>query len=189
MQMKEILLLPLIFFYLTFVAIAQQNCLAFQGRDGKFEKNRLDTKTELLFTYTSEATKAYLPDKDLIKTTAYLTYIEGGYYLLNFIIDVALANAPSAYGNIPAKSNMVIHFLDGSKINLKSASTTIGIFREEEIIYRYRVEYPIGGSALKKLKGKELDKLDLTWTTGMESYEIYDIDFFKRHFECLLQHQ
>ncbi|MEM9850013.1 MAG: hypothetical protein AAF847_19135 [Bacteroidota bacterium] len=176
--------------YFTIAALSQgKDCLAYWGEDTELKKDRLDTKAALLFAYTSEPTKAYLPDRDLIQTQASITYISGGYYLLHLIIDVALANAPQAYGNIPAKSNLTIHFLDKSQATLKSAVLTLGTFQPAELLYRYRVEYPIGGNALKKLKAKELDRISLTWTTGIETYKLYDVDFFIRHFQCISQHQ
>jgi len=167
---------------------AQSDCLAFQGNDETNKRLRLDTQSKLLFAYTSETIKPYL-NRDMMLCESNITYLQGGYYVLNLIFDIALANAPKTYGYIPSRSSLVIYFLDGKKIDLKNTDDAIGKYDIEKEVFRYKVEYPIDGTSLKHLKIKGLDKIIITWSTGIETYDIYDIDFYIHQFECLSKYQ
>lgn len=54
--------------------------------------------------------------------------------------------------------------------------------------YRYDVDFILPKQAVKKLRSKELDQLKLSWKDQLLVFELYDVDFFKRHFDCLDAH-
>ncbi|MEM8525663.1 MAG: hypothetical protein AAGG68_13560 [Bacteroidota bacterium] len=167
----------------------EHDCLAFKGKGETYDKMRLDTRATLLFFFTDEKMKTYLKGKDLMTTHASLTYLENGFYILNLDLELAIANALQLYGYIPVRGQIVFHFLDDSQVKLRINKKVEGIFDEKEKTYLYQLEYPLDANALKQLKVKELDELSITWSSGKETYEIYDVDVLIRQFRCLEKYQ
>ncbi|MEL6719701.1 MAG: hypothetical protein AAFP82_13390 [Bacteroidota bacterium] len=180
----------LLFLFASLIGIGQdKDCLAFKGTGETYQKMRLDTRTELLFAFTEQKMRTYLKEKDLIEAYAGLTYLENGFYLLNLELKLAIANAPELYGYLPARTQMVFHFLDGNQVKLRINKEVRGTFDKKEKTYLYQLEYPLAANLIKHLKVKELDRISINWSTGKEEYEIYDVDFFIRHFRCLANYQ
>jgi len=166
-----------------------KDCLAFQGKGETYNKIRLDTHMDLLFFFTSENMRTYLKGKEAIETRAGLTYLESGFYILNLELKLTIANAPQLYGHLPARGQIILHFLDNSQVKLRITKKVLGTFDEQEKTYLYATEYPLDANAIKQLKMKELDRISIGWSTGKEEYEIYDVDFFIRQFKCLARYQ
>lgn len=181
----------LFFFLFTslFLSGQDKDCLAFQGKGETFNKIRLDTHLDLLFTFTSEKMRSYLNGKEAIEAQAGLTYLESGFYILNLKIKIAIANATQLYGSLPVRSQINFYFLDKSQVKLRTSKKVLGIFEEKEKAYLYQTEHPLDANTIKSLKTKELDKISIAWSTGKEEYEVYDVDFFIRQFECLARYQ
>lgn len=187
-MLKQQLLFLLLFISL-FLSGQDKDCLAFQGKGETFNKIRLDTHLDLLFAFTSDNMRTHLNGKEAIETRAGLTYLESGFYILNLKIKLTIANAPQLYGNLPARGQLVFYFLDNSQVKLRTNKEVVGIFDEEEKTYLYQTEYPLNANAIKQLKIKELDRINIAWSTGKEEYEIYDVDFLIRQFKCLAKYQ
>jgi len=180
----------LFFLFSTLVISGQdKDCLAFIGKGETYNKIRLDTNKELLFAFTEENMRMHLKEKDLIEVHASLTYLESGFYILNLDLKLGIANAPQLYGYIPTRTQIVFHFLEESQIKLRMSKEIIGAFDEKEKTYIYQLEYPLDANSIKHLKVKELDRISISWSTGKEEYEIYDVDFFIRQFRCLADFQ
>ncbi len=169
-------------------AQAQENCIQFSSLN-KYEKTGyVDTKPEPLFFFTPPEMRQYLSKRDAVIGEAFLTYATGGHYFFNLNIAISLLNAEEIYGFLPKGAALWIIFLDGKETRLYNFKEAKGKLNTKEGIFNYKAQYSISGAQLKWLQKKPIDKIKITWSSGYETYEIYNVDFLINHFNCLKQY-
>jgi len=173
------------FIFLSEVEAQIKPCLVREVRSESVQKRRLDTAVQPFFYYTTPEMRPYLAQKEAINCYGFLSYISGGYYIINLIFVVDLANTQQLYGVIPKQSELLVLYLDGKYSKLKTANEVVAKFDEATKTFVYEVKYIVPGSQVKNLKTKAIDKVRITWSTGYESYEIFDVNYLIDLFDCI----
>lgn len=163
----------------------QQACIQLNTISKYVNDGRIDTKAKDLFFYTSPEMRGYMDGEEAVTGKGYLSYLMGGYYFLHLEISVGVANAAESYGQISKRSELLITFLNGKTAKLRSASSVKPVFDEDQLRFIYKVLYPISGSQIQRLMNEEVDTIRILWSTGVEAYEVYYVDFFRNHFSCI----
>lgn len=159
--------------------------LAFSGKDQFSNRQRLDLQPENLFFYTDERLSPYFQERDYLTASVYLSRLEGGYHFLTLIVNILSQNAPLEYGRVDQGSILSIKTLSKKTIKLQASKTATAQYDKQKNSFTYRLQYTISGSAKKILEDELVDRVRLTWSTGYEDYDIYEIDLLQRQFECL----
>jgi len=159
--------------------------VVFEGKDPVNGQYRKDVQKETLFTYTDERLRLYLKDKEYLKCDAFMTALGGGYKFLSLEFSFAYPNAREAYGFIEKGSILIIKLLNGGFIQLHSGKMDNGQYDTETELLTYEVNYLVSPSQLNSLKSLEVDSIIVTWSSGYEEYEVFNLDFFQRQIECI----
>lgn len=167
-------------------AVNNKNCqFSYEGVDKMNGQWRRDLKQENLFNYTDNRLRMYLKDKDYLRCEAFMTSLGGGHRLLSLKFTFAYPNAREAYGFIEKGSMLIIKLLNGGFIQLHSGKMDKGRYDTEKEILTYEVHYAIGQNYLKSLQTSEIDSIIVSWSSGYEEYQVYNLDFFQNQISCL----
>lgn len=168
------------------LSYSKRNCVFdYEGIDKLNGQYRRDLEKEFLFNYTDNRLRMYLKDKDYLKCEAFMTSLGGGFRLLSLQFSFAYPNAREAYGFIEKGSTLIIKLLNGGFIQLRSGKMDKGHYDTEKELLTYEVHYSIGPSFLNSLKTSEIDTIIVSWSSGYEEYQVYNLDFFQRQINCL----
>lgn len=159
--------------------------LEFNGTDEFTGKNRKDHAPELLFFYTPEAMHKFYPDKDYMNCKASLSSVSGGAMFLNLYFTIASKDAPKLFGGFEKGTVINLKFLDGDNLAIINNRTDPGIYEPGNQYVTFRAQCNLGANIQEEISKKSLDKIRVTWQTGYEDYEVYDVDLLKREFKCL----
>ncbi len=154
----------------------------FTGIDPQLKESRIDIAQEHVFAHTNKKLKPSFKERDMVVGKANLTKV-GKSTFLRLEIEIASRNAFSSYGYIPKINVLTVHFLNGNKVYLYSASDSKGVYNAEKDKTIYNVFYLIDKE--KPFVKDELDKIGVFWSTGYEEYIVYDVDLLKRQYSCL----
>ncbi len=162
------------------------NCIVDYDEIDKITGKRITgLKQETIFTYTNENLKKYFTNRPFMTGEASLSKTNDGIVFLNlfFIIDTKYIKV--WYNGIAAKNMMRITMINGDKVFLENVLNDTGEndLKNNKLIYR--AVFPVNKSDLKILKKHEIDKIGVLWNGGFEEYNIYNIDFFIRQYDCL----
>ncbi|MEL7121964.1 MAG: hypothetical protein AAFO07_21125, partial [Bacteroidota bacterium] len=156
----------------------------FRGMDPIYNQYRRDLKEEQLFTYTDDRLRVYMKDKEYLKCNAFMTSV-GGYRFLSLRFSFAYPNAREAYGFIEKGSVLILKLLNGGFIKLQSGKMAKGKYDTQKELLTYEVNYEIGSNVINSLKNHEIDRIIVSWSSGYEEYEVYNLDFFANQLNCL----
>ena len=159
--------------------------IEFEGIDEFSGKKRKDIVSEPLFFMTPEPMKKNLGGKQYINCSAALSFVTGGSAFLTLNIVIASLDASRLFGGLEKGSVINLKFLDGDNIAIINNRNDFGIFDTNAKTTTYRAQCNLGAAIQKILATKELDKIRITWNTGYEDYEVYDIDLLIRQMNCL----
>ncbi len=157
----------------------------FEGKDPLNGRHRKDLQKETLFTFTDERLRLYLKDKEYLQCDAFMTDLGNNYKFLSLEFTFAYPNAREAYGFIEKGSMLIIKLLNGGFIQLRSGKMDNGQYDTKTELLTYEVNYLISPPLLNSLKNMEVDSIIVTWSSGYEEYEVFNIDFFQRQIGCL----
>lgn len=157
----------------------------FEGKDPLNGQFRRDLEKETLFTYTDERLRMYLKDKEYLQCDAFMTRLSGNLHFLSLEFTFAYPNAREAYGFIEKGSILIVKLLNGGFIQLRSGKMDNGQYDTETELLTYEVNYVIPPALVNSLKNMEVDSIIVTWSSGYEEYEMFNIDFFQRQISCL----
>jgi len=165
---------------------SEKECIYdYEGYDKMNGLWRKDLRRETLFTYTDDRLRMYLKDREYLKCEAFMTSLGGGYRILSLRFSFAYPNAREAYGFIEKGSMLIIRLLNGGFIQLHSGKMDSGHYDTEQELLTYEVNYPISQSYINSLKNSEVDSIIVSWSSGYEEYEVYNLDFFQNQIGCL----
>jgi hypothetical protein len=160
--------------------------IAFDGIDDFSKKPRKETRKSLLFSETDDMFKNYVSDGDYITCDANMSLQNGSLFYLNFYFTIASDNTSNTFGVLEKGSPISIRLLNGDIIILLTSRTDRGIVDTGHKTTTYTAQCAIGTDDQKKLKNGEIDFIRVSWGTGFEDYQIYDLDFVSRQMKCLM---
>lgn len=140
-----------------------------------------------LFSFTSERLRPLMGTEEFVTGNGFLTRMDRQNWVFTLEITVASQFAQKEFGMLEKGSLIVLYMISGAQFPLYNAATSTGLLNPVEKSVSYTGRYPIDKRTQKALRSMELDKVRVVWSTGYEDYEIYDLDFFSRQFQCLDQ--
>ena len=159
--------------------------IAFEGTDSFSGQYRKDVQKQLLFTYTDEALKPFLQQKEYLSCSGFISSLNAEDYFLSLEFSFAFPNAREAYGIIEKESILSIRFIDGDYVHLLAGELSQGSYDIETELLTYHVHYYINEDQLGFLRDREVDNIRVFWSSGFEIYDIFDVDFFMNQIACL----
>ena len=97
----------------------------------------------------------------------------------------AYPNAREAYGFIEKGSYLMVKMLNNQFITLFSGKMDRGTYDTKTELLTYSVHYPIDQAQLNLLSRSEVDQVVVSWSSGYEEYEVYELGFFINQIACL----
>ena len=125
-----------------------------------------------------------LKNQEYLTCEGYFTQL-GGFRYLTLEFTFAYPNAHEAYGFIEKGSYLMIKLLNGQFITLFSGKMDKGTYNTETGLLSYLVHYPISQGQLNIVRQSEADSVIVSWSSGYEEYEIFEMGFFINQIQCL----
>lgn len=157
--------------------------VAYEGKDDK-GRYRRDLQKQILFTHTDERLRPVLKTQEYLTCEGYFTQL-GGFRYLTLEFTFAYPNAREAYGFIEKGSYLMVKLLNGQFITLFSGKMDKGTYNTETGLLSYLVHYPIDQSQINILKRSEVDSVIVSWSSGYEEYEVFNLGFFIGQILCM----
>ena len=158
--------------------------ITFNGMDESLGQKRIEHGPQHLFGHTSEKLKHFLKNENFLNCNAYLTLLDGDYYL-NLDLDLATKDASKSYGFIDKNDMVKLTFINGENFIANSIYRAEGKLEQYSGHTRYEAIYKLQDIKMELIKDLELDKLAIIWSSGYEEYPIYEIDLLQRQLECI----
>ena len=154
-------------------------------RDEKIQKTRfLETGQTVLLTYTPEKLKSYFKLKDLMQISSSV-YKEGKHYFLKLYIKIISKDAAKNYGIIQRSNLLKISLISGKTIHSNALADAMPSIENYTGHTYYQVLYPLTTDDIGALEKIPLDTLGMMWSSGFESYDIYDVDVLMQQINCI----
>jgi archaellin len=136
------------------------------------------------FSFTPENLMNYFSQEDYMVTDISVSKVKNDYFLA---IEFRFNNKDisRAYGTLVKGDFTRFNFLQGRKIFLKHPDTVN--FRIEEYTGNtiYTMKYPLRRDYVKILKASPVVEMGVMWSTGFETYQIYNIDLLSNQIKCI----
>ncbi|MDG1101364.1 MAG: hypothetical protein P8N29_09170 [Saprospiraceae bacterium] len=158
--------------------------ITFNGMDESLNQKRIEHAPQHLFGHTSEKLKHVLKNKNFLNCNAYLTLLDGDYYL-NLDLELATKDASKSYGYIDKNDMVKLTFINGENFIAHSIYRTEGKLEQYSGHTKYEAVYRLQDIKMELVKDLELDKLAIIWSSGYEEYPVYEIDLLQRQLECI----
>ena len=85
-------------------------------------------------------------------------------------------------GFLPAKSQIIFHFISGEHLVLLNINDANGHKSDDKLIYN--ATYFVPEEDIEVYKTKDIDFISINWSTEGQTYETYQVDVLRRIFEC-----
>ncbi len=158
--------------------------ITFNGMDESLNQKRIEHAPQHLFGHTSEKLKHVLKNKNFLNCNAYLTLLDGDYYL-NLDLELATKDASKSYGYIDKNDMVKLTFINGENFIAHSIYRTEGKLEQYSGHTKYEAVYRLQDIKMELIKDLELDKLAIIWSSGYEEYPVYEIDLLQHQLECI----
>lgn len=139
-------------------------------------------RPRLLFTYTPEQYRKFIPTGDFIRCEGFLSQSSTGSMALNLDIYVASPVAQQKLGRIPPNASLLLHTIDGQEYHLVTYQGAQPKLVDQ--ITQYQCSFAINKRDLKGLHKAEVDQVRLRFAEGTQTYEVYYLDFLRDQFHC-----
>jgi hypothetical protein len=153
--------------------------------DAATGRRRIELAPGLLFTHTDPDLRPYFKNKELITCYGQLSKIDA-YVYLTIDFQIASSHSQSNFGSLQNGSLLRLQLLDGEYVSLYSLKTDRGRIDPYSGHTVFTGQYALGKDEIKKLREEELDEVRILWSTGYGDYDVYKIDFFIDHLNCLM---
>jgi hypothetical protein len=156
--------------------------VCFLARDEKVNKIRVrETYPAPFYTFTPDKLKNYFKEKELM--VANMSVIKKGKaYFLHINLKISSKDAAKNYGNLAKESMMRVQFINGNSTNIYCTEDVYGGIETYTGNVVYNAEYLITKDNMKLLDKNPIDKIGIMWTSGFETYDIYEVDLIMNHF-------
>jgi len=154
-------------------------------RDEKVNNVRIiETNAEPFYTFTPEKLKNYFKERELMDVNMSVIK-KGKEYFIHLIIKISSKDAAKNYGHLSKENLMRIQFITGNSINLYCSDDVYGGTETYTGNIVFKAEYSINNENVKMLLKSPIDKVGIMWTSGFETYDIYNVDLIMNHLACL----
>lgn len=139
---------------------------------------------EKIFSFTHEKLKPFFPDRPFIECYAGLSLSQNNIFL-NITFKIDIKNIKTGYKGLSKGDVLIITLINGEKVYAKNTYCDAGkrIPNSNKIIYKGT--YLLKKGDIKLMKKYEVDKIGVFWNGGYEEYDVHNIDFFIRQYNCL----
>lgn len=158
--------------------------ITYNGLDKSLNQKRIEHAPQHLFGHTSEKLKHFLKSENFLNCSAYLTQLDGDYYL-NLDLDLATKDASRNYGFIDKDDMVKLTFINGDNFVANSIYRAEGKLEPYSGHTKYEAIYRLQDIEMELIEDLELDKVAIIWSSGFEEYPVYEIDLLQRQLECL----
>jgi hypothetical protein len=152
--------------------------------DNTGKQRIIEMGSELFYTYTPEKLKNYFKAKDLLVTDAKIKK-EGKKIILGLHISIMSKDAAKNYGIIEIGSMLRVFFVSGKSVTAYSKDTAVGRLENYTGNVIYEVDYVLEGETLAGLERNPIDNIGIMWSSGYESYVVYNVDVIMHQLDCL----
>lgn len=164
---------------------AQKDCrFAFNEKDEFTGESKKGLESRLFFTNTDEALVPFMNGEDFMVCEGYLAQVSGGRIVLSLKYTMKSVDANKQYGRLDEGAALKLKLLDGTNISLWNNNEDRGFINKRKQTTVYQAFYNISQVNAKKLSKSEVSKARVVWGSGYDSYEIYELDFFKDQLAC-----
>ncbi len=160
--------------------------IEYAGLDEFTGKNRKDHSAQNLFFHTPESLSKVFQDKEYMTCDASLSSVTGGALFLNLYFSIANRDASKLFGGFEKGTVINLKFIDGDNFAIINNRTDPGLYDPKLQSVIFRAQCNLGAGIQEKIAKKSLDKIRVTWQTGYEDYEVFDVDLLIRQYKCLL---
>lgn len=147
-------------------------------------RRKIELKPALLFTHTDPDLRPYFKEKELITCFGKLSKLDA-YIYLTIDFQIASSHSLNNFGSLQNGSLLRLRLLNGEYVSLYNLKTDRGRIDPNSGHTIFTGQYALGKAEIKSLESFELDKVRILWTTGYEDYDVYKVDFFIDHLNCL----
>ena len=162
------------------------SCAIQRQFSGKKNKIKIAaTAPQLIFSHTDKKLEQYFPKRNFITGYGSLRRQTGGMLYLNLTVVIASPKAGSLFGIINRGAPLVLTLLDGTNIHLRNQLPATSGWDARSHSYLYQCSFPIGIKEERLLRAIEVDKIQVVWSKASDEYEIFELDFFINHLNCL----
>jgi hypothetical protein len=137
-----------------------------------------------IFQYSNPALKTFLEGRTQIRCEAALAQ-KGNDVQLLLSFRIIDPNARKSFGRIERGALAMLQLMDGEVLNLQCSTASDGDFDPDTQDLRYQVRYALDGSAARKIKKTEIDKIRIAWSAGYEDYDVQQVDVLEVLSGCL----
>ncbi len=165
------------------VSLHLQDCKIIRD-DIKLKKRVVEIEPKFLFSFTPERLKSYFKEKDLMQTNANFLKI-GKEYFLKLSIKLFSKDASKSYGFISKESMMHLEFINGKKEMLFALDAAPAQFENYTGYTTYTILYAVSSDLLGVLEDIPLNTISLMWSSGYETYDIYQVETLASQVKCI----
>ncbi len=158
--------------------------IAYEREIVNTKSKRVDLVPQYFFAFSHPELKSFYKSNNFIKTFCQVSK-NNGLIVLNLNLNLASSVAKSDYGVVSKESNLIIHLIKGGQVNLRCANGSLGRTNNEANKTTYALSYELDKNQVKKLKKYDIDKVELEWSSGYESYEVYEVDAILNQMNCM----
>lgn len=159
--------------------------IEYEGKDEFMGRNRKDHSPQMLFFYTPEQLNSVYTNTEYLSCRAALSSVSGGSVFLNLYFDLATKDAGRLFGGFDKGSVIHLKFLDGDNFAIINNRNDPGIYDPASRTMVFRAQCNLGAGVQDKIASKPLDKIRVSWQTGYEDYEVFDVDLLIRQSKCI----
>jgi hypothetical protein len=157
-------------------------------KDEKIGKIRVtETAPSFIYSFTPSPLKRYFKEKNLL--TAKVSILQEGKFTRLKLNQVFISkDAANNYGIIDKDALLRITLISGKVLDLSSRF----MVKSEVELYTgniiYNAEFELNDQFIDALSDVPLDSFGLLWSSGFETYPIYDVEVIMNQFKCLKDH-
>jgi hypothetical protein len=152
--------------------------------DVKMKKRVIEIEAKPILSFTPVRLKSYFKEKDLMQAHASFIKI-GKDYFLKLTIKLFSKDASKSYGFIAKESMMSIEFITGKKEVLFALDAAPAQFENYTGYTNYNVLYPVSTEILSVMEDVPLNTISLMWSSGYETYDIYEVESLVSQAKCI----
>ncbi len=150
----------------------------------KLKKRILEIGATPIFTFTPTKLKSYFKEKELMQAQASFLKIEKDYFL-KLSIKLISKDASKSYGYVAKESMLNIDFITGKKEVLYALDSSPAQFENYTGHTLYHILYPVSQDILNIMTNVPLNTISMMWSSGYETYDIYDVDALMSQLKCI----
>ena len=144
----------------------------------------VEIQSDNLFNFTPQKLKSHFKDKELMQTNV-AVIAENKVKRLRATQILITKEAANNYGYIAFDGLLRITLITGKKIDLYASESSTREIEQNTGNVIYKTDFILGEDAINGLSNAPIDTIGIRWTSGFESYTIYNVDVIMNQLACL----